>query len=192
MASVNVDFGGPRLNLSLTGKAELFSSHKFDITLSTQIDNWPMDQYATLWPKPIIPNARYWIVANISKGSFDHGEAFFKGNWLDLTIPDDIDITEGSGKVTASNGTVKYIDTMPPVEGVNAAADFDLKKMIVKITSGSVGDIHVEPFTLQMTGLDTDLQYINIPLKINGPVPPVFEIDRLPTVELREKSWSLA
>ena len=88
---------------------------------------------AKFGPKPIITNPREWIMANMSKGNFDHGEATFKGmlKWDNL---DGIAITDGKGVVLATNGTVTYMDGMPPVEGVNAEGEFDLNQMTIKVS----------------------------------------------------------
>src|SRR5262249_44700817 len=71
--TVAADFGGPILNLSIQGRPPMEADEDLDFELGVQLDNWPMDEYASLWPKTVIPHAYDWIAANLSKGSFEHG-----------------------------------------------------------------------------------------------------------------------
>jgi hypothetical protein len=172
---INADFGGPQLKITAKGEHKALSKHDMDFDASLDLKNWPADQFAQLWPKPIIDNAREWIVASLSKGMFDHGEAGFKGafSWDDLG---NTELTQGEGKITASNMRVDYLEGMPPVDGVNTVATFDLTQMAAQITSGSIGNLKVTPFTIKMTQLDTDNEHIDIPLRMSGPIPDVLKL----------------
>jgi hypothetical protein len=177
-----VDFGGPKLEMTVTGSEPSDNKHDLDIVLTTKIDDWPTDNYAALWPKPIITDARDWIVTNISKGNFDHGEATFKGSlaWNDIG---DVDLTEGNGKLAASGATVHYMDGMPPVENVGATATFDLKQMTVNITGGGIDELKIVPFALTIDGLDQHMQTATIPLRIAGPLPNILKLIDAPPLE---------
>jgi hypothetical protein len=171
----NIDFGGPKLSLTATGSAPSDDKHDLDIALNAKLDNWPVDDYAALWPKPIVTHAHDWIAENLSKGSFEHGEASFKGalSWNDLS---NIDPMDGKGKITAAGVTVRYMNGMPPIENVSATANFDLKQMTVDITGGGIGDLKLLPFALTIDGLDANDQNISIPLKISGSVPDIMKL----------------
>jgi hypothetical protein len=174
--SVKADFGGARGSLS--GKAvahDAANPFLMDFSLRAQLDNWPMDNYGDLWPKPIIPGARDWIAENLSKGRFDHAEADLKGT-LDLPNIDNSTFTDAHGKVTATGGRVRYMDSMPPVEGVNADATFDMNQLTAQISGGGIGAIQIVPFTLQITGFEDDVQNISIPLKVAGPIPDILAL----------------
>lgn len=186
--SAVIDFGGPRLSVQAAGKPKSalqktlvgFFREIMNINLAVQLDNWPMDQYGQLWPKTIIPDVREWIAANISKGTFNHGEAELKAT-LDPSHLDNINFTEGKGKITASGARVQYVDGMPAVEDVSAEALFDLNHLTAQILGGGLGDIKIVPFTLSITGFEDDIQNISIPLKVTGPIPSILSlIDRPP------------
>ena len=175
VSKATIDFDGPTLDLTATGHAAADPKQDMDFTLSAQIKNWPMDEYTQLWPKPLVPNAREWMAANLAKGIYDHGSANFKGSfaWHDLA---NLAITEGKGSITASRAQVSYIDGMPPVQNVNAEATFDLDQMAVKVTSGGIGGLKISPFTVRLTELSTLMEYIDIPLKLSGPVTELMQL----------------
>lgn len=176
VATASLDFGGPKLNLTASGHAPALPKNAdLDFTMKAKLDNWPMDAFADLWPKPIIPNARAWMVANLSRGSYDKGEATFNGSllWDDLA---NMTVTSGQGKITASHGTVLYIQGMPPVEDVKVESEFDLQKMSLSISEGGIGALRLEPFTAVITGLSDNNQFIDIPLRVAGPIPDVIKL----------------
>jgi hypothetical protein len=175
ITKTTVDFHGPTFVLTGTGTISPEDSSQLDLIFNVQMKDWPMDQYAQLWPKPIITNARHWISEHMSRGIFSHGEASFKGV-VNLDHPEDFTVTEGTGKIIATNGTINYLEGMPPVIGADAIADFNLQTMNVHISNGGIGDIHIVPFAVTMTELDKNLQFIDIPLKITGTIPSILSL----------------
>jgi hypothetical protein len=173
--AATINFGGPKLNLSLVGHGTASSTHDLDFNLSLRLDNLPIDQFDQLWPKPVVKDAREWIVAHLSKGKIDHGDASFKGtlSWNDL---DSLALPEGKGTLNISGVRVDYLDGMQPVDDVAAAADFDFTKMTIQITQGHTGNIAVMPFPIYIAGFENDTQTIEIPLKVSGAVPDVLRL----------------
>jgi hypothetical protein len=170
--TATVNFGGPSLDLKLQGTKSTQPDRDIDFSGTLRLQNWPLDQYQSLWPSGFIPTVANWISGHMSKGSFDDGHADFKGS-LKLSDLANADITSAQGKITASHVNVKYIDGMPLVEDVKAIAEFDTDKMSVQIVDGGVGNLHIKPFTLVMYDFQKDTQRIYIPLKLSGPVPDI-------------------
>lgn len=179
LAKLAVDFDGPHLELDATITPSSVPEHDVNFQLTAQLDNWPMDQFTQLWPKTIITNPREWIVKSMSKGNFDHGEAVFKGglSWNDIG---NMTITEGGGKVIASNGRVNYLDGMPPVDGVSAKAVFDMDQMTVDLSGGGIGALRLMPFSILMTDFEKEVQNIYIPLKFSGPITDILKLIDVP------------
>jgi hypothetical protein len=173
-----IDFGGPKLALTLEGTeppAGTTPARDLDFTLAVSLTGLPMDQFGAVWPKSVITDARNWMAANMTHGTFDRGDATFKGAliWNDLG---NIQVTEGKGTLAASNATVNYIDGMSPVVGVNASADFDLKQMAITVSGGGIGDLKLQPSTIHITDLDTNSEKIDLPIHLAGPVPSVLKL----------------
>lgn len=179
LATLALDFDGPQLNITLKGGPSAVPEHDFDFDMAVQMDNWPMDEFSQLWPKPIIPNPREWIAKSLSKGMFDHGEASFKGA-LSLNDMNNPVISEGGGIITASRAHVDYLDGMPPVDGVNAKASFTMDQMSVDLSGGGIGALRLQPFTIQLTDFQKDVQYISIPLKFAGPITDILQLIDVP------------
>jgi hypothetical protein len=180
--SILFDFGGPVL--ALKGEAHPPSGNAIgnpdgpkdmNFTLEIGLTNLPMDAFASVWPKPIITNARAWIAANMSKGQFTQGNVALQGrfDWNDLG---NLAVDSGSGKVVASGGRVKYIDGMPPLENVNAEAPFDLNGMDVHILSGGLGAIKLQPTVIKLTDFEKTTQNAEIPVKISGSIRDVLKL----------------
>jgi len=106
---------------------------------------------------------------------FDKGEAAFKGTlvWSDLQ---NIAITEGGGTVSATGATVNYLEGLPPVVGANAKGDFDLSQMSVVVSGGGIGPLKLKPSTIKLTDFEKDVQNIDIPIRLIGPVQSVLKL----------------
>lgn len=175
VSDTHIDFGGPTLGITVDGVPSTQSGQDLDFTVGLKVDNMPMNKYGDIWPKSILPDPRYWLLTNMRDGTFAHADVTLKGA-LAFNDLANLSITDGGGKISAVGGRVTYVDGLPPAEGVNATATFDLKKMDVLITGGGIGNIRMQPFTVQITGLaDTD-QNIDIPLKVTGPVPDILRL----------------
>lgn len=178
-----INFGGPRLNLTLDAKTPppkdlIWLTNKLDsnsFTVNITMDDVPMDQFASIWPKPIIPDARNWIVNSLSKGIFTHGDVTIRGR-ARLDDLENAVLESGGGKVAAKDGQVNYLEGMPIIENASAEATFDLEHMDVKILSGNTAAIKIKPFTLVMDHFQEDVQYITIPIQLAGPVPDVLRV----------------
>ena len=175
VSDTRLDFGGPTLDIKIDGTHSAQIGQDLDFTVALQVENMPMNRYGEIWPKSVLPDPRYWLLTNLRDGIFSHADVALKGSlaWTDMAH---LSITDGGGKISAVNGRVTYVDGLPPVEGVNAVATFDLKKMAVQITGGGLGAIRLSPFTIQITGLADVDQYIDIPLQVAGPVPDILRL----------------
>lgn len=183
VSKAEIDFGGPRLNLTLDAKIpppkDLIWLNRNDksnaFTMKITLDDLPMDEYASVWPKPIIPDARNWIATSLSKGVFTHGDVTIRGK-VNLNDLENIVLESGGGKIYAKGGRVNYLAQMPDIENVDAEATFDLDHMDILIKTGNTGSIKIQPFTLVMDRFQEDVQHILIPIKLAGPVNEVLKV----------------
>jgi hypothetical protein len=174
----SIDFGGPKFSAKLEASqppSAVKPPYDMGFTMTVRVTDLPMNQFAAVWPKPIITNARAWIVASLSNGVFRQGDVTLNGKfaWDDL---ENMILETGTGKVSATNGTVNYLDGMPPVEGVNAEAVFDLDHMDVQLSGGGTGAIRLQPSTIHITDFQKSVQYIDLPVKIEAPVRDVVKL----------------
>ncbi len=178
VTKIELDLGGPKISVTGGGTTPapgITPARDLDFELAVELTGLPMNDFGKVWPKSAIPGAREWIIANMSKGTFDHGNASFKGSlvWNDLS---NINVTEARGTVAATGATVKYIDGMPPVVGVNAKADFDLNQMTVAVSGGGIDELKLQPSTIHITDFEKNVQNIDLPIHLIGPVPAVLKL----------------
>ncbi len=174
--------GGTVLTMKVDGKkppmpkmTEANQPADMAFTATLRLVELPLDQYALVWPKPIIANASEWIIENLSKGKFTQGDATLKGHfaWHDL---ENMVLESAEGNIAASNVTVGYIEGMPKIEGVNAEATFDLDHMKVNVFTGVLGPLQVVPFTVEITDFQKNVQNIVLPIKLKGPAQNVVRL----------------
>jgi len=177
-----LDLGGPVLSLTAQTKTpptrDLIWRHPRQdeaFEAKVKLTNLPMDQFADVWPKLAVPNARSWLIDNLKQGRFTQGEMTLRGRvkWDDLASSE---LNDGEGKIAADSARVTYMPGMPAIENVSAEATFDLRHMDVKILGGHTGDIKILPFTLSMTDFDKVDQYISIPVRLTGPTQSVLKL----------------
>ncbi|MFA6280356.1 MAG: AsmA-like C-terminal domain-containing protein [Bdellovibrionales bacterium] len=181
-----IDFGGPKLFLTAQAEAPspknaleaLWNSRKKQnnsFSATVMLDDVPMDQFGSLWPKSVIPDAYLWMTANMSKGVFTHGEVTVKG-MAKLDDLENVVLESGGGFIDAKDGRITYLEGMPAVDEALAHATFDLDHMDVQILAGHTGPIKLLPFTIVMDHFQEDIQTITIPAKIQGPISNVLTL----------------
>lgn len=178
-----IDFGGPRLEVDLEAKVTTSFKHAWfnrrqdndSYSLTLRMFDVPMDSFGQIWPKTAIPNARAWIIKNMTGGMFYSGTVTIGGN-IDYNDIEKLTITSGGGELKAGEAKLTYLDGMPPIDDVFASAIFDLEKMDVLVEKGHTGDILIQPFTLRLDNFQKSIQTISIPLKLQGSVPDVLRL----------------
>jgi len=174
-----IDFDGPQLSLSMLGKAAPQTSQDIAFNLNVQLDDLPLDSFAKIWPKFIIPDPRDWIISSLSKGQLKHGDIDLKGSfsWDDMS---NMTLDEGQGKLSVAAARVDYLDGLPIIDDVDANATFDLRHMDIEIEKGHAGNLKITPFVMHIMDLDKNTQTIDIPLSIEGTAGDVLNVLSLP------------
>ncbi len=169
-----IDLGGPVLTLKLKGSATQ-DSLPLDFKLLLTAENLPMNRYGAIVPKTLGPDPRIWMVAHMRDGLYTHAEMTTEGSWS-AEDPLNPVFRKADGTIALTGTTLTYLDGMPPVEQVSAAAVFDQDHMDIKILDGHAGAIRMQPFTLVIDGLSKENQTIDIPLKVAGTVPDILRL----------------
>ena len=68
---LHMDLGGPKIAISGHVSGLPGTPH---VAADARIDEMPIEQMKALWPEALAPNPRSWIVADISGGTFRHGD----------------------------------------------------------------------------------------------------------------------
>lgn len=133
------------------------------------MQNLWMDQLERSWPKPVLPNARDWIIRNMHNGAFTKVEGHAEGDVpLDHLDLDHTQISDAGCHIVQSGASINFLDGLPLATGVDAEADCDLHDMHIQIKSGGIAGLKTVPFPATISGLMDDTQYLDLPAKING------------------------
>lgn|GEM_PF-746572 len=178
------DFDGPQLGMKFEMKMPTpkdlvwRSSRRLDggaFTFHLTLDRLLMDEFTTLWPKPLLPDVREWMAESLSGGVYDHAEVTIKGR-ARLNDLENINLDSLTGHATAHNGRVRYLEGMPAVENAAARATFGLDKIDIHILKGNIKDVQVQPFTIVIGNLRDEIETITLPIAVKGPVRQVLEV----------------
>lgn len=173
---------GPRLTASGSVSVPVHKRYAWKMPRLTngyeiklKLEDLNIDEFDAYWPLVTLPDAREWIVESLHKGVFPSGEITLKGT-VDWTNLMESTLDSGHGVLAAKGGSVTYMEGMPPVEEVDATASFDFHAMDVHITAGRTGTIKLQPFTIKMRDLHKDVQTIEIPARLTGPVRDILRL----------------
>ncbi|CAA7615306.1 conserved hypothetical protein [Magnetospirillum sp. LM-5] len=167
-----IDFGGPVL--SLTAKAEGLGGAS-QVTLDATLTNVPFDELPRLWPAIVAPNARDWVLANMSKGIAREAKASISGRSA-LGTFEDLVIDHVGGEIKGDGVTVDYLRPMPAVKNAAAIATFDTKDFRINVKAGDVYGLKAKDGLIILGGLDQPDQFADIDLTIHGPAADALKV----------------
>lgn len=127
-----------------------------------------------IWPETWGPFAYRWVTANIASGTVPEAHAKAK-----LRVAEDgaITVDAVNGNMILSDITVDYLSPMPKATKANGTATFDMHRFDIVVQSGEVpGGVTVKGGTVSFTGLDAYDQFMNVDMKIDGPLRRAMEL----------------
>lgn len=120
-----------------------------------------------LWPEPVAPHARHWVLEHVRDGFADHGTARV-GLALDLDAAETFQLRTLSGSFAYRGLTIEYLGTMPPARGVDGTATFDRTSMNLLMSGGTLLGMHARDAKIALTELDVPLSHAAISFGIGG------------------------
>ncbi len=135
-----------------------------------------IDELPRYWPKSIGPNPRRWVTANLRGGTIVEARAK-----VALSAPEEafdaVRVEKIGGAILFEGVTVEYLRPMPPVRKVAGRATFDAERFDIRLDRGTVlRDIALDRSDIAITGLQEDVQDIEIELVLRGPFRRVLEV----------------
>lgn len=120
-----------------------------------------------LWPEPVAPHARHWVLTHMQDGFADRG-ALHLGLALDLDAAEELRVSALSGAFAFRGVSVDYLGPMPPARGIDGTASFDRASMSFVLTGGTILGMRVGDARIGLTDLDAPASRIAINLGIGG------------------------
>jgi hypothetical protein len=161
----------------------------WQIDADAALENVPVAGLDAYWPKSVAPNARDWVVENVTAGTVDRA-----------TTTLSVMVDEGdfeAAEVTAFNGTMQYrgvevyyLRPLDPVRELAGTANFDLDALRFAVVSGQLNDLAIGESQVAITGFsksDSDrgiYEQLSIDAKTVGPVSEALAILEHPRLDL--------
>jgi len=159
------------VNASVQGLGEEVG---LSVDLSGEARHVRFNDLAALWPKYLGVDARTWVLENISEGVSDLATVKVS---LHPQSGGGTGLASLSGTVEAQGLDVKYLSTMPKVTNAKGTATFTEKRFDIHVEGGkSTGDLKITGGDIALIKLQEDMQYAEIKLNIEGPVPSALHL----------------
>jgi len=143
------------------------------ITVNTALPDANMTAVKRWWPAGVAPGVISWLNDNVSAGKISH-------MGIHATLKngrDGYNVTAAHGDFDLNDVTSKFMPTFPPVTGINGKAVLtDPDNIHFDIKSGHVGDIAVQSSTMDISGLNADMQILKMDMKETGQLPDMLKL----------------
>ncbi len=183
LKTLALDFGGPQLAINGT---VIRAGERFAIVGGVTAAAVPAEQFPKLWPVTVGKHARDWITVNITAGLVDQAWLRVDGS-APVSDPSDILATTLDGGVAASNLTVGYFKTLPPIVGISGHGTSDGRSLVLSTTGGHVGDLMVGAAKVVISKLDTPQEWIDIDAPISGSIRSALEVLDTPPLRYADR-----
>lgn len=147
------------------------------LSLQGEAQSIPVDNLSTLWPLGLAPNARDWVIKNITVGVATRATINLTGRYI-LAAEGEKDrfhLTHLSGDIDADNITVQYLDKLPFVTGASGACHYTQDNFTIQ-ASGHVNGLVLESGHINISDFDKGDETIDIRLELVGPVERALNI----------------
>ncbi|WP_237182429.1 DUF3971 domain-containing protein [Roseomonas marmotae] len=172
--------------LTATGQAAL-QEGRWRGGLSLTLNRMDAAALFTYWPQELAPNARSWLMENVTAGVAESGKFS-----LSAESGEDLSgfrLTDAGGTLRMEGATIHWLRPIPPVENVSGTVRLGLKEVVVEATGGrqSGTDLVSPSTTVRLFALDTSSEQMEITGRLRGPVPDAVALLRHPRLKLFEK-----
>ncbi|HLT01534.1 MAG TPA: AsmA-like C-terminal domain-containing protein [Geminicoccaceae bacterium] len=175
----------------LRGRAEVdWRDGEPSLRADLEAENVTIDHVARFWPPHKGRRARAWVLEHVSAGVVPSARAqlrFGPGELEQKPLPDDA----LAGEFTFEDLSVRYVDTMPPLVGVDGRATFTGQSMDFTVASGHVGDLVVDQGSVVITGIGFKGHYttqLEVVADISGPVDQALSLLDHPPLEFASRA----
>lgn len=143
---LSIDFDGP--SVALEGIVEGDWTRP-DIAADIALRGLPVDDLAIYWPRDAAVDTRRWALDNLRDGTLETLDVRVDvsgADWDLARFPTDV----ADGRFEVTGATVRYRETLPPMQGVHASGRFDAVGATVDMHSGRAGPLDVRDATIEI------------------------------------------
>ena len=164
--ALSIDFGGP--SVALEGMVE-GDWERPDIAADIALRGLPIDDLAVYWPRDAAVDTRLWALDNLRDGTLDTLDVRLDVSGADWGLPRfPADAADGRFEVTGA--TVRYRETLPPMQDLHASGRFDAAGATVDMHSGRAGPLDVRDATLEIRPESDAAGFLRVEGKVSGEI----------------------
>lgn len=172
LESLRLDLGGPAIEATAQGTIR-------DGTVVLEgrgsLHDMPVDLLDSFWPPPLGANVRAWITENLSRGVIRLATAEFR-----MSAPADdwsaAEMVALSGDMALEDMTVRYIEGMPAITGLDGDVEYDLDQFRILTRGGDLSGLLVTQGDLLIHGFDRPDALMDIDVVLQGGVSPLLTV----------------
>lgn len=150
------------------------------------LDAVPAADLGDYWPAGLADGARKWLVENLTGGELRDGRFTLRAEaGADLS---GLRVTRLDGTMQLQRGRVHWLRPIPPLEEVEARAEFGLDEIRIQLAGArQSGTALSSPgATIRLLNLDAGQEQAEIEAQLRGPVPDIVALIRHPRLKLFE------
>lgn len=176
---LSIDFGGPAIRATARAGTE---GDRLAVSAEVTATSVPLDDLHRYWPVALSPNAREWVVGNLSKGIVPEARLTLAGS-APRDNPEAFEPTQVHATIEGENIDVDYFRPLPRVVGVSRVhATTDAKTFTIRTEGGHIDDVKLGDGTIVIHGLG-DKESIDIDVPVQGPVRTILSVLDHPPLE---------
>ena len=179
VSGFQMDANGPSVDVdavlsNLKAAEDATSAHGIFADITATAHNVPFDDLGQLWPQGLGDDARTWVLDSLTKGMADRATVSVA---LRPVAGGGTRMASLAGDMQGHGIDVRYISTMPKVTNAKGTATFNENRFDIHVESGvSDGGLKVTGGDIGLVKLQEDLQWAEIKLSIEGPVPAALKL----------------
>ncbi len=175
--------GKPQPRVEASGTA-LRQGDRMAVEAQASASGMALDELRRYWPKVAGPNAREWVVTNLSHGTVTEARAEVALS-LPLDRPVKPEMKHFLATMAGEDISVRYFHDLTPVTGAGVEATTDGKTFTVNTKGGRIadpksGDIEIGDGKVVIGGLDTGHETMDIRIPVQGPVRSILTLLDMP------------
>jgi hypothetical protein len=151
--------------------------------LIATVDSVQAQDLHAYWPAPAAPEARKWVLENITAGT-----ATQAGFTFSLIAPGDLSrlaLADVTGQFTGQDLTLGWVKGATPITHLNGVFTMrDQDTAVITASAGQVGGVQLSNGAMTIIGMSKKDQVGNLSLNLAGSVPDILAVISAPPLDL--------
>lgn len=188
LASGSATEPGPIIGLAGTFQPAPAGSGGMQLALAFDLDRIDVWDLVALWPPSLSPGGLAWVREHFLEGRVEN----LTGS-LTLLLPeetngeaasDDVRLQAIEGRFDLAGAAVDYYPPLPAVSDIAAEASFDNEVLRFRTSPTALGEVRLEPVTIEIYDFQTEIQQMTIQGSGSGALPIVLGMIDQPPLDL--------